>query len=77
MKITQNQFEDLEFFVHMFELHAETINDLCKTERSDIEYGFTLGSTYNDLRRHFMDFNNLLLEIRATNYEEDDKNKVE
>jgi hypothetical protein len=64
MKITQEQFESLEYFSRMFELHAETIKDLCKTERSDIEYGFALGSTHNDLRRHFMDFNQLIIEIR-------------
>lgn len=65
MKITLEQFESLEYFSRMFELHAETINDLCKTERSDVEYGFALGSIHNDLRRHFMDFNQLIFEIRG------------
>lgn len=66
MKITQEQFETLEYFSRMFELHAETIKDLCKTERSDIEYGFALGSTHNDLRRHFMEFQELLSEIESS-----------
>jgi len=63
MNITQDQFEELQYFSRMFELHAEVIQNLCKMERSDIEYGFTLGSTHNDLRRHFSDFRSLLANI--------------
>ena len=66
MKITQEQFETLKYFSRMFELHADTIKDLCKTERSDIEYGFALGSTHNDLRRHFTEFLELLSEIESS-----------
>jgi hypothetical protein len=69
MNITGEQFEYLEYFARMFELHAETIKRLCDTERGDIEYGFTLGSTHNDLRRHFSDFLELLSEIRNNSEE--------
>ena len=69
MNITQDQFEELQYFSRMFELHAEVIQNLCKMERSDIEYGFSLGSTHNDLRRHFSDFQELISQIYDSNRE--------
>jgi hypothetical protein len=51
--LTQEQFDLLEHYKRMFELNAETIRDLCSSEKTDIVYGFELGQTYNHLRECF------------------------
>jgi len=62
--ITQDQFDNISHFKRMFELHAESINDLCKTEKDDVVYGFELGKLHTYLRDNFIDMMNLESEIK-------------
>jgi len=51
--ITQEQMEQIDFFKHMFDHHAEQIYDLCKKERDDVVYGFRLGEIYTRMKEHY------------------------
>jgi len=61
--ITQEQFNLISHYKRMFELHAESIQNLCSTERDDIVYGFELGGTHSHLRQCFMEMMELESEI--------------
>jgi hypothetical protein len=62
--ITQEQLELIEHYKRMFELNAETIQELCNSEKDDIVYGFELGKIHSHLRDCFVDMMNLEDEIR-------------
>tara|TARA_R110000868_G_scaffold176916_5_gene415000 strand:+ start:11000 stop:11215 length:216 start_codon:yes stop_codon:yes gene_type:complete len=62
-KITPEQFRDLQHYNRMFEHHADGVSQLCDEERSDIEYGFTLGKLHSNLRDHYLDMSILLTKI--------------
>ena len=64
--VNQDQFERLRFFQEMFRGNADILKDLCNSEKSDIEYGFALGQSYNILRTHYHDLTELLDEIKQT-----------
>ena len=48
--ITQDQLEEFDHYRTMFELTADGILDLCKSEKDDIVYGFELGQMHSLLR---------------------------
>lgn len=62
--ITQEQLETIEHYKRMFELNAETIQQLCNSEKDDVVYGFELGKMYSHLRDCFVNMMELEDEIR-------------
>ena len=66
-RVTQEQLESLDRFRRMFENEAESITELCKSEKDDIVYGFELGKLHNWNRLHFSEFTELLTEIKSQN----------
>ena len=65
--ITEEQFKEIEHYRDMFELNAERIQSLCKTERDDIVYGFELGITHTMLRENVIGMLELESEIKSQN----------
>jgi len=65
--ITGEQLDRIKYFKSMFEINAQEIKDLCSTEKSDIEYGFALGSVYTHLRKHYFDMDELVDDIIINN----------
>lgn len=63
-KITLEQFEEINYFKRMFEHHAETIRQLCLSEKDDVVYGFTLGETHSHMRQCFIGMMELESKIR-------------
>lgn len=63
-KITEEQFEQLTYFKRMFEFNAQLVEDVCKEEKRDIEYGFELGKIHSNLRKHFIDMEEFENEIK-------------
>lgn len=70
--ITQDQFEQIDYFKRMFDTKSDWIKELCSTEKSDINYGFELGQMYNYLRANFIEFQGLCLEIKDQKILEDE-----
>lgn len=62
--ISKEQLETITHYKRMFEVEAENIYDLCASEKSDIEYGFSLGQTYSHLIDCFSNMTNLEGSIR-------------
>jgi hypothetical protein len=62
--ITQDQLENIEHYKRMFELNAETIQQLCNSEKDDVVYGFELGKMHSHLRDCFINMMELEDEIR-------------
>ena len=62
--LTEDQFEQLEYFNRMFETKSEWIKELCSTEKADINYGFELGKMHNYLRDNNIEFLHLCQEIK-------------
>jgi len=62
--ITQDQLESIEHYKRMFELNAQSISELCSSEKHDIVYGFELGQMHSHLRECFMNMMNLESDIR-------------
>ena len=62
--ITQEQLETIEHYKRMFEVNAETIQNLCDSEKDDIVYGFELGKMHSHLRDCFIEMMELEDEIR-------------
>lgn len=62
--ITQEQLELIEHYKRMFELNAETVQQLCNSEKDDIVYGFELGKMHSHLRDCFTEMMELESEIR-------------
>ena len=56
--------ESSKFNQQMFRLHADSIKDLCSSEKDDVVYGFQLGETYTYLNKHFIEMMELTDEIR-------------
>ena len=66
-KITEEQFEEIQYYRRMFELHSDTIKNLCGLERDDIVYGFELGQTYSHMRQCFVNMLELESKIKEQN----------
>lgn len=64
--ITHEQLQQLEYFQQMFRHHADSIKELCSSEKDDVVYGFKLGETYTYLSKHSMEMIELTDEIRKT-----------
>lgn len=62
--ITQEQLELIEHYKKMFGLNAETVHQLCNSEKDDIAYGFELGKMHSHLQDCFMEMMELEDEIR-------------
>lgn len=62
--ITQEQLEQIEHYKRMFELNADLIQDLCKSKRDSVVYGFELGKMHTHLRDYFVEMMELESEIR-------------
>lgn len=62
--ITQEQLEIIEHYKRMFESSAETVRELCNSEKDDIVYGFELGKMHSHLRDCFINMMELETEIR-------------
>ena len=62
--ITQHQLETIEHYKRMFELNAETIQQLCDSEKDDVVYGFELGKIHSHLRDCFVNMIELEDEIK-------------
>ena len=68
--ITQEQLETIEHYKRMFELNAETIQQICDSEKADIVYGFELGKIHSHLRDCFanmMEFEDEIRKQQLTN----------
>lgn len=65
--ITQKQLNQIKRFKSMFELNADSIRELCKSEREDIFYGFELGNIHSHLRDCFIEIMELESEIENQN----------
>ena len=61
--ITEEQLESIGHFKCMFELNANTIYNLCDSEKDDIVYGFELGKIHSHLRELFSEMMKLEEEI--------------
>lgn len=57
--ITEDQFESIEHFKSMFEVNADTILEMCNSEKPDIVYGFELGKIHSHLRECYFDMGQL------------------
>jgi len=53
--ITEEQLEAIAHYKRMFEANADELKGLCKSEQSDIVYGFELGQMYSHLRECFFE----------------------
>lgn len=62
--ITYEQLQDLEHYKRMFEHNAETIKELCNSEKDDIIYGFELGQLYKSQRDYYIAMYDLCDQIR-------------
>lgn len=58
----------------MFELNADTIRQLCSSEKDDVVYGFELGSIHSHLRDCFIKMYDLEGEIRKQTIENKNEN---
>lgn len=61
--VTHEQLRDLEHFQNMFDNISMEIKELCKAEKSDIEYGFQLGGMYYNLRSQYLSMINVVGDI--------------
>jgi hypothetical protein len=61
--ITPDQLEVISHHKMMFELNAELINDICRSEKDDIVYGFELGKMFSHFRNCFISMMELEDEI--------------
>ena len=71
--ITQEQLETIEHYKRMFEVNAERIKTLCRSEKDDIVYGFELGEMHYHLRDCFVEMTGLEDEIRKQDVKNDKK----
>jgi hypothetical protein len=62
--VTPEQLESIEHYKRMFELNAETIRQLCSSEKDDVVYGFELGQIHSHMRDCFIEMYDLTGEIR-------------
>jgi hypothetical protein len=67
LEITKEQLETIEHYQRMFQLNAETIQDLCSGEKDDVVYGFELGKIHSHLQDCHLEMMNLTSDIRANN----------
>ena len=49
----------------MFEVNAEIVQELCRSESDDIVYGFNLGKMHSHLRQCFIEMMELESEIKS------------
>ena len=63
-KITKEQLRIIEHNVQMIAMERESINELCKQERADINYGFELGKIYSNMGNMHTDLLFMASEIR-------------
>ena len=74
--ITREQLEDIEYYKRMFDVHSNSIRDLCSSEKDDVVYGFELGEIHSHLRQCFMNMMELENAIRSQKIEEEIDSKV-
>ncbi len=72
--VTQEQLESIDHFKRMFELNADTIRQLCSSEKDDVVYGFELGGIHSHLRDCFIEMFDLEGEIRKQTIENQNEN---
>ncbi len=65
--ITNDQFEQIEHYRRMFEMHGDTIRDLCNGEKDDVVYGYELGKLHSYIRDCFSGMLELEQNIREQN----------
>lgn len=65
--ISQKQLDDINYFQRMFQLNAETIQELCNSEKDDVVYGFELGRMHSHLKKCYMEMLELEGDIREQN----------
>jgi hypothetical protein len=69
--ITQEQFEQIQHYMRMFQLNSELISDICSSEKDDVVYGFELGKMYSNLRDCFVEMMELEGKIRNQEFNEE------
>lgn len=75
--ITKEQLYDIKhIFVNMLEYQLDSLREICKDEKPDINIGFVLGTIHTDLSGYRSDLVDLLDQIQYQNANEPVKKKV-
>lgn len=68
--ITEDQLRAIYNYQGIFRDNADSLKDLCNTEKSDIQYGFQLGINYMNLSNSCLGMLELHDQIESQNIEQ-------